>query len=127
MMKKVNPGALAGATGADRSIQAVAEDPLKLTPDTNSRQRYETADFYRHEVARLNSSWRVVVCKDGLQWILQRRDGQRAGETRWTGIRYFRTRRALLKAVRAMCGPSDLSSAAILSELPETINEKLVI
>lgn len=48
----------------------------------------ETADSYAAVVAQLNDQWRVIECRDGIQWILQRRDGQRAGQPRWMGVRY---------------------------------------
>jgi hypothetical protein len=32
----------------------------------------ENADAYHQVIARLNKSWRVIVCREDLQWILQR-------------------------------------------------------
>src|SRR5262245_52481702 len=56
----------------------------------------EESNTYPRVVARLNANWRVIACRDDLQWILQRRRGQKRGSPRWTGWRYFRTRQALL-------------------------------
>jgi hypothetical protein len=33
----------------------------------------ETADRYSGFIAQLNPDWRVVECRDRVQWILQRR------------------------------------------------------
>jgi hypothetical protein len=33
----------------------------------------ETADDYDRIVARIGSDWRIIECRDRLQWILQRR------------------------------------------------------
>jgi hypothetical protein len=43
----------------------------------------ESADDYPHLVAILNAGWRVIECAAGIQWILQRRKGERHGSPRW--------------------------------------------
>ena len=83
------------------------------------RSHHETADEYHRVVARLSDGWRVVVSKDGIQWVLQRRDGERAGRARWAGVRFCRTRQALIRDARALCGPVDPAALAILVALPE--------
>ena len=79
----------------------------------------ETANDYIGIVARLCDRYRVIVCKDRIQWILQRRDGERHGRSRWAGVGYFRTREALLRASRALCGRIDPTALAALALLPE--------
>ena len=64
----------------------------------------ETADQYLRIVAILNDRWRVIVCRGGFQWVLQRKDAQRSGQTRWAGRSYFTTRTALMRVSRALCG-----------------------
>jgi very-short-patch-repair endonuclease len=85
------------------------------------RQHHETADDYERIVVRLCDRWRVIVCRDGIQWILQRRDAQRSGRARWTGSQYFTTRDALIRASRAKSGQVDPEALAILAALPERI------
>lgn len=48
---------------------------------------------------------RVVTCADDLQWIIQRRDGERSGRARWTGLHYCRSRKALIRLSRASGAP----------------------
>jgi hypothetical protein len=48
----------------------------------------ETDDFYFRVIARLNDRFRLIRCKDGIQWIIQKRDGSRNGRPRWTGCSY---------------------------------------
>lgn len=68
----------------------------------------------------LNDRWRVVECRDAIQWILQRRHGpERPAGARWEGRAYCRTREALVRCCRAYCGPIDPSAAAALEALPE--------
>jgi hypothetical protein len=81
----------------------------------------EEADDYGAIVARLNDTWRIIVCKAGIQWILQHRSGQRHGRARWEGWSYCRTREALIRAVREHAGAVDPDALAILAALPERI------
>lgn len=101
--------------------QADADDSLKVTQTRPQRQHHETADNYVRVLVRLDQNWRVIECKDRIQWILQRRDAVRSGQTRWKGVRYFRTRKALIRASRALCGPLCLNEAAVLIALPDRI------
>jgi hypothetical protein len=70
-------------------------------------------------IATLTPLFRVILCKDNLQWILQRRDGERAGRPRWKGVGFFREREALLRESRRNCGPLDDAQIAPLLALPE--------
>ena len=51
--------------------------------------RIETADDYFRVIARLNPRWRVIECRDGIQWILQRRGSpEKARRDDWRGRSY---------------------------------------
>ncbi len=82
-------------------------------------QHHESADEYSGIVARLCASHRVITCKDRIQWILQRRDGERHGRARWAGVGYFLTREALLRASRTLCARIDPAALAAMAALPE--------
>ncbi len=92
----------------------------KLNPLTKPSHR-ESDDNYARIVARLDDDWRVITCRDRLQWILQRRDGVRAGRARWAGVGYCRTRKALLRLCRASGARIDPSQWAALVALPDYI------
>jgi hypothetical protein len=104
----------------------------------------ESSDDYFDLVAVLNSEWRVIACRDLLNWALQRRispksapgDSRRApdrpqgwhskyesppGEN-WRGVVYCRTRDALRRAVRERAGTVDPHAAIALVRLPPSIN-----
>ena len=68
----------------------------------------------------LNPTWRVIVCRDGIQWILQRRHGpERPAGARWEGRAYCRTREALVLCCRAYSDPiSDPDAIATIEALP---------
>lgn len=115
-----NPGTPAGATGALVDVHANADKRETITFDGKWREgsRRERDDDYRAVVVQFNAKNRVIRCKDGIQWIVQRRDGESAGRVRWTGSRYFRTRNALIAFCRTLCGPFD---PAALARLPEVL------
>jgi hypothetical protein len=84
--------------------------------------RSEEADDYHAVVARLNDSWRVIVCAAGIQWILQRRRGERRGTARWESRCFCRTSEALNRLSRGRAGAIDPSADATLASLPERIS-----
>ena len=79
----------------------------------------ETASDYSAVVTVLNTNWRVIRCRDDIQWILQRRDGSRAGRGRWTGSSYHTDREALIAFCRTRAGRGAAAGMAILAALPE--------
>jgi hypothetical protein len=85
----------------------------------NSRR--ESADEYGRVIVQFNARWRVIECRDRIQWILQRIDGERHGKKRWTGRSYCRTREGLTQACRMSVGEIDINATAILKNLPDFI------
>jgi hypothetical protein len=86
----------------------------------------EEADDCRAIVAKLNDSWRVIVCAAGIQWILQRRSGKRHGRARWEGRSFCRTREPLIRVSREHAGAVDPAAAAILAALPDRVETHLL-
>lgn len=84
--------------------------------------KHETSGIYASVVTRLSEQWRVIICKDGIQWILQRREKLQASRP-WRGVRYCTTKKALIRVSTTLCGPIDPKSANILATLPERARE----
>ena len=68
-------------------------------------------------IAALNSRWRVVVCKSGIQWVLQTRSSQ----TSWEGRYFCRSREGLILCAREYAGEIDGVALVRLLRLPEWI------
>ena len=85
------------------------------------RTTSEEADGYDGIFVKLNNNWRVIVCAAGIQWILQRRRGERRGTARWEGRSFCRTSEALNRLSRKHAGAIDPTATAILSALPDCI------
>jgi hypothetical protein len=89
-------------------------------PETANRN--ESAQSYGRLVAVLNGKWRVIECRDGIQWILQSRDARKSLSTGvWRSRSYCRTREALLRVCAARAGNIDPTAAAVLAALPDWI------
>lgn len=85
--------------------------------------RRESDDDYGRIVCRLNDRWRVIECRDGIQWILQYRAsaaGTYAG-ARWSSRSYCRTREALIRVCGAHAGEQHATARAVLGGLPVRI------
>ena len=78
----------------------------------------EEADDYHAIVAILNDHWRVIVCRAGIQWILQRRAGERHGSARWASRSYCRTKDGLILFSHEHAGGIEPAAVAILDALP---------
>ena len=85
-------------------------------PASNFGDHREASDHYYREVYR-EGVWRVIVCRDAIQWILQRqtRKGSPDG-ARWEAVSYCATRDALMRLWRASTGQDYAPFATLLLE-----------
>jgi hypothetical protein len=82
----------------------------------------ETADDYRGEVWR-DGRFRICECRDGIQWLFQRRrPGFSGGGAAWDTLGYCATRTGLARLHRAHIG----GEAAALAAFPETFGRRAV-
>jgi hypothetical protein len=96
---------------------------LAAVPGLPATSRRESDDDYFAVVAVLNDRWRVIRCRDGLQWIIQYRSsasGTYAG-ARWASRSHLRTREALIRVCAALTGPIGPATLATLHSLPPRI------
>jgi hypothetical protein len=96
-----------------------ADDAQTLPQTRTPCQHHETADSYLRVIVNLSARFRVIVCKDGIQWILQRRDAQRSGQRRWKGVRYCTEREALIRDCRTLVPNAYPSALKALEVLPK--------
>lgn len=83
----------------------------------------ETADGYLREIVRYGD-YRVILCREGIQWILQRRMAPSGGRAtaRWRALGYFATRKALLRLWHAKTG----AHCEELAALPTLLSRRAV-
>ena len=90
-------------------------------PSPGNDTHRETSDFYHDVIAVLTSRWRVVSCRNGIQWILQKRTAEPLHEGIWRGQSYFTSRDVLLEACASRALLSDQNACALLNALPDLI------
>lgn len=97
---------------------------MDITAEAPVSDNRESADDYGHVVAWLNPRWRVIECKDGIQWIIQQRDAETVAAPRWRSKAYHRTRDTLIDAAKLRAGWIDEVAHTILAALPRVIVER---
>jgi hypothetical protein len=104
--------------------QADFKPPAKsAAPHVSVALGAEESDTYPRLVARLNPKWRVICCRDAIQWILQSRCGQRDGLPRWRSRYFFRTRQGLVSGSREYAGEISGHALVVLLRLPDRFPE----
>ena len=65
----------------------------------------ESCDAYCRVIAG-NQAYRVIICRDGIQFIIQKAVGRDSSITgrEWRGISYHRQRASLIRRVEEICG-----------------------
>lgn len=104
---------------ATENLAAQSRGRLKAQPgdDATPRDHRETAVNYVGELFRLGC-YRVVICRDGLQWLFQRlRPTKSAGGAAWDTLGYCATREGLMRLHRAHIGPDAPEIAALPAHL----------
>jgi hypothetical protein len=101
--------------------------PRRIVNDlarSNNNPAHTPRSAKNQEPFQLNARWRVIACRDGIQWILQYRNRtETVAGGDWRGRSYCRTREALIRCCRAYSGEIDPAAVAALQTLPERIDE----
>ena len=79
----------------------------------------ESDDHYHDVVAQLAPRWRAIVCKDYLQWIIQKRTAEPLHAGIWRGVSYVTSRSSLIRLCASLELLSDPLARARLEALPE--------
>ena len=80
----------------------------------------ESDDDYRDVIALLAPRWRVICCRDGIQWILQKKEASH--EAPWRGVKHLTTKATLIEACGSLNLLSEPNAEAVLYALPERIS-----
>jgi len=85
-------------------------DLLRTVPCfTKADSCRKSDDNYAHVIARLNCRFRVIRCRDDLQWIIQNTDGFRGDQPRWVALRYCAEPTIVHRLVLKRCGIVDVA------------------
>ena len=84
------------------------------------RERDET---YRGVIVALSDRWRVILCKDEIQFILQKRSVAPPNTGTWAGKTYSTTRNGLIAACSDRGLLSEPSVRQVLEALPSDVRD----
>lgn len=99
----------------------------KIPPTLSQNSRYsspqppshrERDDNYANVIAQLAPRWRVIICKDDIQFIVQKRSVAPPNTGTWAGKSYATTRDGLMAACSRRGLLSEPSARQVLEELP---------
>lgn len=93
-----------------------------MTP--SHRERDET---YSRIVTQCRDNWRIIRCKRGLQWIIQKRSSGRPNRGVFIGKSFHTTRQSLIEAcsrLQLLDDPKILQSLLDLPERPGDLVKK---
>ncbi|WP_155924251.1 hypothetical protein [Mesorhizobium sp. L2C066B000] len=98
-----------------------AGSPDQAVGPVDGPDNRERSDAYRHVAFHIDKTWRVIVCPDGIQWILQKRKGNLDGRPAWNAVRFCRTKSGLCGAIRDKVGGVSPEIEAQLAQLPDWV------
>ena len=79
----------------------------------------ERDDGFSQVIVQLAPRWRVIVCKDHLQWIIQKRSAEPLHRGEWRGHSYVTSRNSLIRLCASLGLLSDYNARDRLEALPE--------
>ena len=92
--------------------------PVAHSKPLSHRERDEN---YSHIVAQPSKGWRIIVCKHGLQRIIQKKEASNRGP--WHSEKFITSRDALIEACESQDLLCDPNTKAVLHALPDYVNQ----
>jgi len=107
----------------------IAETP---SPHSNNDQvdiaegksHRERDDNYSKVIIHLAPRWRIIECRNALQWIIQHRSAKPLNRGYWLGKSYLTSRNKLIEVSTSLNLLSDASMKDVLVGLPENISQR---
>jgi hypothetical protein len=85
--------------------------------------RRERDETYWGVIVALSDRWRVILCKDGIQWILQKRSVPSPNTGTWAGKSYSTSRSRLIAACSSRELLSEAFARQVLEALPSNVRD----
>ena len=89
--------------------------------NTNTPSHRERDDDYAFIVVHLAPRYRVILCPQSLQWIIQKKECSRAAD--WRAEQYLTSRDGLIEACGKRGLLSDPNVEAVLHALPDHVSQ----
>ena len=106
----------------------MSKTPLPLANNdgvgiSESHSHRERDDSYSKVIILLTSRWRIIECRNALQWIIQHRSAKLLNRGHWLGVSYHTSRNKLIEVSTGLNLLSDASMKDVLAGLPETVSK----
>lgn len=88
---------------------------------TKTLSHRERDENYAYIVVKLAPRYRVILCTQGLCWIIQKKECSRSGQ--WRAKQYLTSRDGLIKACGKLGLLSDANAEAVLHALPDHVSQ----
>ena len=89
--------------------------------NTKTPSHRERDHYYAYIVVQLTPRYRVILCPQGLQWIIQEKEASHEGP--WRAEGYYTTRDSLLNACGKLGFLSGPNAEAVLHALPDHVSQ----
>ena len=93
---------------------------------TQTYSRRERDDNYRSVIVWLAPRWRVIVCKDSIQFILQKRSVAPPNTGTWAGKSFSTTRDGLMAPCSERGLLSEPSARQVMEALPSDVRDYVI-
>ena len=103
------------------SLTPPPSTPSMGVANTITRSHRERDDDYAYVVVQLTPRYRVILCPQGLQWIIQEKEASHEGP--WRAEGYYTTRDSLLNACGKLGFLSGPNVEAVLHALPDHVSQ----
>ena len=102
----------------DHFLESKVPTPPKTAHlSTRHISHRERDDAYTGKIAQFSPRWRLVLCKDQIQWIIQKKESSHRGF--WRGKQYLTCKDSVLEASVRLGLLSDPTLKAVLHALPK--------
>ena len=91
---------------------------------SESHSHRERDDNYSKVIIQPAPRWRIIECRNALQWIIQHRSSKLLNQGNWLGVSYHTSRNKLIEVSTGLNLLSDASMKDVLAGLPETISQR---
>ena len=91
---------------------------------SESQSHRERDDSYSKIIIQLAPRWRIIECRNALQWIIQHRSSKLLNRGHWLSVSYHTSRNKLIEVSTRLNLLSDVSMKDMLAGLPETFSQR---
>ena len=91
----------------------------------DGKSHREREDNYRNVILHTLPRWRIILCKNANQWIIQNRSAEPLNRGRWLGVSYVVSRDKLIELGTTLGLLSNAKARAVLDGLPSNVTKPI--